>query len=371
MSSWIPDILGEGFDQRTIELGVDPDGEGAIVATLIRYRPTSSDAAQPAGAPILYVHGYTDYFFQRHIAEHLYAAGHQLYALDLRKCGRSLREDQTPHYISDLSLYDAELERALAIVHEETGRDVVMMAHSTGGLIVPLWLDRRRRNGRRDGVIGEVLNSPWLDLQGSALMRTPLIAAAIEAVGRTRPMTVVPGRSLDTYGSSISAKVHGEWTYNTVSKPLAGFPIRFGWIRAVRRAQAHLHRGINVGVPTLVLRSAVSFHSNEYVPEVDSADAVLDVGQIARWSGCLGDRVSVVPIDGARHDIFLSVAAVREHAFAEMDAWLDDLDAPTPIPAPAAGPAEDGSAGADATPAVTADPSPITEGADSVAADSR
>lgn len=325
MSSWIPDILGEDFDQRTIELGVDPDGEGAIVATLIRYAPPTSLADAPAGPPILYVHGYTDYFFQRHLAEHLHARGHRLYALDLRKCGRSWRPGQTQHFISDLSLYDDELERALAIVREETGRDVVMLAHSTGGLIVPLWLDRRRREGRRDGVIGEALNSPWLDLQGPALMRSPLATAALEVLGRARPTAIVPNQSLDTYGSSISASAHGEWTYSEQTKPLAGFPIRFGWIRAIRRGQARLHRGIDVGVPTLVLRSSTSFHANRYVPEVDSADAVLDVQQIARWSGCLGDRVSVVPIEGARHDVFLSVPDVRDRAFAELDAWLDHL----------------------------------------------
>lgn len=326
MSSWIPDILGEGFDQRTIELGVDPDGEGAVVATVVRYRP--EQAQMVTGTPILYVHGYTDYFFQRHLAEHLWSRGHQLYAVDLRKCGRSWRDGQTPHYVSDLSLYDAELERALAIVHRETGRDVVMLAHSTGGLITALWLDRRRRNGRRDGIVGEVLNSPWLDLQGSGLLRSPVASAALEVAGRMRPMAVVPGQSLDTYGSSISADVHGEWTYSSDSKPLAGFPIRFGWIRAIRRAQARLHRGIDVGMPTLVLRSSSSFSSSSYVPEVDSADAVLDVRQIARWAGCLGDRVTVVPIDGARHDVFLSVPAVRERAFAEMDAWLGGLVPP-------------------------------------------
>ncbi len=28
MTNWIPDELGDGYEQRTIPLGADPDGEG-------------------------------------------------------------------------------------------------------------------------------------------------------------------------------------------------------------------------------------------------------------------------------------------------------------------------------------------------------
>ncbi|WP_143860835.1 alpha/beta hydrolase, partial [Nocardia cerradoensis] len=79
------------------------------------------------------VHGFTDYFFQKHLAEHMAAQGFRFYALDLRKCGRSRRPGQTAHYVSDLSLYDAELDEALRIVRAETGLPVLLMAHSTGG----------------------------------------------------------------------------------------------------------------------------------------------------------------------------------------------------------------------------------------------
>ena len=69
--------------------------------------------------------------------------------------------------MSDLALYDDELERALAIIADaHPGLPVVLAAHSTGGLIVPLWLDRRRAAGRVAPVAGLVLNSPWFDLQG-------------------------------------------------------------------------------------------------------------------------------------------------------------------------------------------------------------
>lgn len=162
--TWCPDLLGPDFHSQTLDLGADPDGQPDVVATVVRGPAPSG----PAGPAVLYVHGFTDYFFQRHVAAHLAARGSRLYALDLRKCGRSRRPGQTPHFVTDLKLYDDELERALAIVRADqvaagAGGQVVVMGHSTGGLILPLWLDRRRASGRdprADGIVGQVLNSP-------------------------------------------------------------------------------------------------------------------------------------------------------------------------------------------------------------------
>ena len=52
-------------------------------------------------------------------------------------------------------------------------------------------------------------------------------------------------------------------------------------------------------------------------------DAVLDVEQIARWAGCIGNRSTIVPIVDAKHDVFLSLAEPRAAAFREMGHWLD------------------------------------------------
>ena len=71
-----------------------------------------------------------------------------------------------------------------------------------------------------------------------------------------------------------------------------------------------------------LLRSARSFAPKNHTPEAHNADVVLDTRQIARWSGCLGNRLTVVPIDGAMHDVYLSAAPVRQIAFEETAAWL-------------------------------------------------
>src|ERR1700755_56260 len=81
VTSWEPDVL-PGFWQQTIPLGLDPDGERELVATLVRH-----GAGGPARHAVIAVHGYTDYFFNTELAEHFAARGFAFYALDLHKCG--------------------------------------------------------------------------------------------------------------------------------------------------------------------------------------------------------------------------------------------------------------------------------------------
>ncbi|MBM9465600.1 alpha/beta hydrolase [Aeromicrobium sp. YIM 150415] len=316
---WTTDLLGEPYERHVIELGDDPDGEGTITATLVRRAFTGSPRAA-----VIYVHGFTDYFFQTAMAEFYADRGVAFYSLDLRKCGRSLRDGHTAHYVSDLAYYDAELDESLRIVREETGLPVYLAAHSTGGLIVPLWLHRMRRGtGSGDtGIAGIMLNSPWFDLQGAPWMRG-VGTQAIRLAARVRPGLVLKLPEAEAYGSSLHTSRGGEWDYELAWKPLGGFPVTVGWLSAVRRGQARLHRGLDIGVPSLVLRSDRSRIVSRYSEEVETADAVLDVRQIARWAGCLGDEVTSVPIPGARHDVFLSRKEARDHAYEVLGDWLD------------------------------------------------
>src|SRR5699024_12124858 len=101
--------------RRQLPLGMDPDGEGPISATLVRHEDAPADAV----AAMLVVHGLSDYFFHTHLAEFLAARGIATYGLDLRKCGRSRREGLTPHFTTDLERYDDELDLALSVITTE------------------------------------------------------------------------------------------------------------------------------------------------------------------------------------------------------------------------------------------------------------
>ena len=62
--AWTEDILGPDFQSVPLELGADPDGEGDVRATLVRYCPGGdADAAYDDRPALVWVHGMTDYFF--------------------------------------------------------------------------------------------------------------------------------------------------------------------------------------------------------------------------------------------------------------------------------------------------------------------
>ncbi len=312
-----------GYWRHTMALGPDPDGEGALEATLVRR----GDPEPRATRAVLVVHGFTDYFFHTELADHFGDREFAVYALDLHKCGRSRREGQTPHFTTDLARYDTELERAVEIIASESGQPPVLIyGHSAGGLIVSLWLDRVRRNRRSAAqhISGLVLNSPWLDLHGPAVLRTAGASAAIGTVSRIRKRLVVRAPVPEGgYGSTLHRDFYGEFEYNLEWKPIGGFPVTFGWLNAIRRGQARLHRGLDVGVPNLILRSDHSVSESADGAALQRGDAVLDVTQIARWAGCIGNRTTLVPIADAKHDVFLSLAEPRRAAYRELDRWLD------------------------------------------------
>lgn len=321
VTAWESDVL-PGYWRHTLTLGPDPDGEGDLVATVVRR----GEADQTARHAVLIVHGFTDYFFNTEMGDHFAGRGFAVYAMDLHKCGRSWREGQTPHFTTDLARYDAELNSALGIIAAEAPEaNILVYGHSAGGLIVSLWLDRLRQRGltARQHVTGLVLNSPWLDLQGPAILRTGGAAAAVAAMSRLRKRQVIRPPTEGGYGTTLHRDYGGEFDYNLKWKPVGGFPVTLGWIHAIRRGHAKLQRGLDVGVPNLILRSDRSVREVANPDAIQRGDAVLDVKQIARWAGCIGNRTTVVPIVDAKHDVFLSVAGPRRTAYRELDGWLD------------------------------------------------
>jgi len=167
-----------------------------------------------------------------------------------------------------------------------------------------------------------VLNSPFFDLHGPAILRTPPTGAALMGLARLRKRTVIRRPTPGGYGTSLHRDYSGDFDYDLSWKPVGGFPVTFGWINAIRRGQARLHRGLDVGVPNLILRSDHSV--SEQVPDaLQTGDAVLDVRQIARWTGCVGGtHTTVAPIADAKHDVFLSLPGPRAASYRELDRWL-------------------------------------------------
>jgi alpha-beta hydrolase superfamily lysophospholipase len=305
------DVLGEPYLAETIPL--PPDDEGEVVATLVR-RP----AAGTTTKAVLHLHGFADYFFQTEYAEWWADRGYDFYALDLRKYGRSLRPHQTPNYITDLTDYYPEMDAAWQRITERDGHsDVVISAHSTGGLVVGLWADDRRPAG----LTGAVMNSPWLDLQGSALLRvvgTPIL----KQLGARQPKREIKRHVTGLYTRSLHRDHEGEWDFDLLWKPIESFTVYAGWLRAVREGHARQHRGLELPCPVLVLSSGRSAVPAEMGDEVHGTDIVLDVAQIRRWATAYGRHVTYVAVEGARHDVVLSREAPRRAAYDAISTWM-------------------------------------------------
>ena len=308
-SGFAEDVLGAPYVATTLDL--QPDDEGEVVATLV-HRP----APQPTSRAVLHVHGFADYFFQTEAADFWVERGYDFYALDLRKYGRSIRPHQTPNFVTDLRTYYEELDRAYATVRESHDH-VVLSAHSTGGLTVPLWAADRALE-----VAGIVLNSPWLDMHGDPITRY-IALPVLHRLGGLRSKLLVPRKVSGFYARSLHHEHEGEWPFDLAWKPLRSWPVYAGWIRAIRTSQARVAAGLDVRAPVLVLTSSRSGHPAVMEdPDVFATDIVLDVEQIRRRATMLGRRVSLVQVDGALHDVTLSRAPVRKVVFDEIARFL-------------------------------------------------
>ena len=306
------DVLGEPYHQRVIEL--PDDDEGPVIATLVSRR-----APQPTPKAALYLHGYNDYFFQTHIADFFIERGYDFYALDLRKYGRSLQPHQTANYVSSLADYFPELDEAARIIRADDEHDtMVIFAHSTGGLISSLWAHSRSHTGAVDGL---VLNSPFFDFNTSWMVRRPLAAVIGRVAGRL-PKRPFGSRGVSLYGQSLHQDYNGEWVYDLSWKPVSSFPARLGWLHAVRLGQQRLRAGLDITAPILVAHSSASFHAPVWDDAAHEADAVLNVEHISRWAPALGRHVTVVRIDGGKHDLTLSREPARQRFFSETQKWL-------------------------------------------------
>ncbi|MFI6884545.1 alpha/beta hydrolase [Streptosporangium canum] len=309
----MPDVLGPDYELMVLPMA--DDYEGAVVASLVRRR-----APEPTGRAVLYLHGFTDYFFQTHLADHFVARGVDFYGLDLRKYGRSLLPHQTRGFVRSLTEYFPEIDEAVRVIREEDGHDeVILNGHSTGGLIAALWADRIRGRGLIQSM---VLNSPFLDLN----VPSPLRVAADLLKGpmsRMSARAVLPPGPATAYGTSLHRDHHGEWDFDLEWKPIGGFAVHAAWLAAIRRAQRRLHGGLRADVPTLVLCAEKGLQLRDFAPEAQGADVVLDPEQIAHWATRIGPHVTCVRVPGGMHDLVLSPEPAREVVFAEMDRWLN------------------------------------------------
>ena len=304
------DVLGDPWRARTLRLPPDAEQarEGVDPVATIVHRPPRHRRA------VLYVHGFVDYFFHPHVADALDAAGWDLYALDLRDHGRSIRPGRRPDHTPELASYAQELDAAVALVRTDHER-VVLLGHSTGGLVAALWA-----HARPGAVDALVLNSPWLDLRKPWFDRV-VLTRLLRVLARVAPDVVV-GRLAPYYGQALHVGTGGEWDYDLAWKPHEGFPVRASFIATVRAGHARVAHGLDIQVPVLVLTSDATGPDDRAHDALLTTDSVLDVAQMAARAPLLGRDVTLVTVEGGAHDLALSPDPARTRYLSELTAFL-------------------------------------------------
>ena len=325
---WKPDSVLEGYQQATVHLGEDAEGE--IVATFVRKDPSKLTlqerwrrwhfSVRGHRLAIMYVHGWNDYFYRRHASEYWESLGIPFYAVDLRKFGRSYRPYQTPGYIEDLHEYRLEFNALRDQIVKEQGKDVriLMIAHSQGGLSASLWVNAEHPHH----VEALALNSPWLELQGNRMFR--LLSTPVVQMYRLRGgKTVMPMRDPGFYARCIKRSTGGEWDYlDHPLNPGVEFLTRAGWMQAIYNGQDEIAKNLDIQIPVLVCTSDKSMMLQSTWDEgMREADSVLDITAIRQAALHLGDVVALATIRGGLHDLSMSKPDARRKYFRIVTMW--------------------------------------------------
>ena len=306
------DILGEDYQQLTLNFADDYDGK--VVATLVRKK-----SAQATKKAVLYIHGFSDYFFQTEMAEQFNQHGYDFYALDLRKYGRSKLPHQKFYYLLDLREYDAEITKALEIIGQENHNQVLLAGHSTGGLITTLYAAHYP-----DHRLIKALwtNSPFYDFYKSVIEKKVGIPLLSE-VGERLPNAKFPSGLNQWYTPSLHKDFYGEWDFNLNWKPKSLPFVHLCFVNAIHKAQKEIHRGITLNIPTLIMHSHQSKYPKKWGVDAQQSDVILDVKDMTDNAKKMKGDVQTLAIKNGLHDLVLSAPPVRKKVYEDLFSWLE------------------------------------------------
>ncbi|MDE6468754.1 MAG: alpha/beta hydrolase [Muribaculaceae bacterium] len=309
---WQPDHLGAGFEMASV---TQPDDySGHVRCTVVRKRASAEN-----GRAVLYVHGFSDYFLQKEMADEFALNGYDFYAVDLRKYGRSLLPGQKMFQVRDMHEYFADINAAVDIIAADGDSEIILMGHSTGGLTTSLYMSE----SPSPLIKALVLNSPFLDWNLPPLIRR-VAMPAVSFLGRFFPNAKVHQKPDPGYAETLAADLSGEWSYRKDWKPDILPDPDMGWVRAIHTAQKRLHCSADVRVPVLLMHSGASVKPGDAKEKYFSADAILDVDAISKYGRRLGSDVTEVAFPGGLHDLALSQRPIRNAMYRTVLSWLKE-----------------------------------------------
>ncbi len=300
----------KGFEQ--LKIAQPDDYEGKVVCTLLRSK------TNPSGhKAILYLHGFNDYFFNNWLGNQLADQAYHFYALDLRKSGRSWLPHQKFNNLRHISEYMEDIDAALAQLASEGIEMVLLYGHSMGGLMAAYYASKHPHHNMIRAV---VLNSPFFEMNEDWLTRK-LLLHLTAFLASWFPDALVPGGFSKFYGPSLHQSAYGEWDYKLEWKPHIMPKVNMGWTKAIFRCQQEAQKGLEIKQPVLVLHPEKSVYGHKWKKEFSTADAVLRVSSIRKFSQKIKGDCTILAIENAVHDVMLSQKPVREMAFAQLINW--------------------------------------------------
>lgn len=308
--SYAVDVLGNKFER--LSLKQNPDYEGDVLCTLIRAK-----AGEKSKTAVFYIHGFNDYFFNNWLGNQFVEQGYHFYALDLRKCGRSWLLHQKFNNLRNISEYMEDVDAALAQMADEGIEKVLFYGHSMGGLLAAYYASKHPHHQMIKAV---VLNSPFFEMNEDWLSRK-LLLHLTASLARWFPDTLVPGGFSKFYGPSLHQSAYGEWDYKLNWKPHIMPKVNMGWTKAIFRCQQEAQKGLEIKQPVLVLHPEKSVYRRKWIKEFSTADAVLSVSSIRKFSQKIKGDCTILAVENAVHDVMLSQKPVREMAFAQLINW--------------------------------------------------
>lgn len=326
------DHLGYPFTYRTLFVNLD---NIYFESTLVRSQ------SQPTGErrrAVLYLHGYTDYFFQSSLATSWNSKDWAFYALDLQGYGRSIRPDQSENISQSLSVYHYDLLAALTTIKNDGYEECVILAHSTGGLVASRflqWIDSLKQDdieAQADSkrlislpkISGLILNSPFLAMPFSP-KRNKVITPIIEFLTHSLPFISTHNNKVNTYSKTLHKRHDGEWDYRLDWKPDIGSPLSFSWLNTVIRSQKALALNGQISTPVLMCHSDKTTRSKKSAIELSRGDGVLDIESMLAAANRVYQNIETTEIAGGYHDLYLSPKPIRDKYIDCISRWLDQL----------------------------------------------
>ena len=326
------DFLGPPFRTRTFAFG---GVNNTQVCSLVHYAHNS-----PSETAILYLHGYTDYFFQIGLAKAINALGYPFYALDLQGYGRSIRPNAAPNSCNNLEQYFDDIAIALSNMRLDGIKQVIILAHSTSALIVGRFLQHLSASSTSPSanegteheqpthtkwpkISGLILNSPFLSLPYPPA-QLPWMTAMLKGLTSILPFIKLVSHTDKLYAKSLHQSFHGEWDYRLDLKPSQGFPLSFQWLNAIIEAQQKLQQQ-PINLPTLLCCSKKSTYNATTLDALSEGDGVLDVDGMQNAAKRIFTHLHINTIKGGFHDLYLSPPQARQDYMDAITLWLSSI----------------------------------------------